>query len=1433
MTPSSSELAEAPVQVCPRPNNPSAVADTSVEILLESLSDRGVQLWVDGDVLRYRGPANALTAAMKTQLRENKSAIVAILKGNGSQIAPDVDARHRPFPLTDLQEAYCVGETDLYPLSTPAIIYYEFDVPGIELDRLNGALSAVIQQHDMLRVILLDDGRQVCPPANDCQRQIRYDDLRHLSPDEAQVRIDDARAAAGRQIAALCEGVPLECFVYRLATGYRLHLIFRLFCVDAHSIGKVLDDLVHGYSGLVVPVRENGLQFCDHVAELVRHKQGAAYLRSLEYWNKLAAELYPAPQLPLAPGAPPRSSRFGQLQFRLPPTLWKQFRKWCLAQRLSPGVALCAVYAEVLGRWSGGHPFSLTMMVGRRPPYSEWSDVVGNFASTLPLQVEMEEGSSFIDRVEKLQHFVHESLEHASVSAIEVLRIRRRLLNDSSQTAVPVVFASSLENEREANRPRAYVGAGWKLVTRKVYTPQVCLDHQVWNDGDALVCSWDFVEGMFPEGMIHEMFSTYCRNLEILASDGTAWNSKRTWKLPSDQLVARRAANATARSLERGVLHEGFSASWRRHAQRDAIITPDRTLTYADTELLTNQLFTVLHNRGLQPGELVAICMRKGWRQVVAVLSVVRAGGAYLPVDPELPPDRIKMLVERSRVRRIIVDDSYDAFEQASGLELCNIDQLLLQKVETSAKEYLKDSEAVAYVIYTSGSTGAPKGVAISHCAAVNTIRDVVQRFSFTDADRVLALSSLSFDLSVFDIFGLLSCGGSLVLPPYSASPDPGGWARCIEQHGVTVWNSVPALLELMIEFLGERAHAIINRLRLVMLSGDWIPLGLVQRLISINPSLSIVSLGGATEAAIWSNYFVIDQVHRSWSSVPYGAPLSNQRLHILDTSFRDSPTWVPNELYIAGEGLARGYHLDPERTNQSFVTHPDTGERLYKTGDYARYWADGKIEFLGRRDNQVKIGGFRIELGEIEAVLLSESRVRQVACIVHGVTSAARWLVAFVVPKKGEKLEADALRAFTASQLPSYMVPRSIVILDEMPLTKNGKVDRRRLQESYQSRLDETQQSENPRDEIENRLVNIWRDLCGRPIEPGDADFFLVGGTSLLAVRLVAAIREQFGVEISLGSLFANATLRKQGALIKTMLQTKDGSAVPSHAVCPIVQIRSGSVPLILIHPVGGNLMCYRQLIESIAPEIAIIGIQAISSEDRSTTTLADLATKYAAELLRLAPNRKVHLAGWSMGGVIALELFNQLERHGAPPASVTLIDSYQSAGTSKQGARLDNAAAARSFLSDLLSGKPVPAGNEVESLMNGGALSPDLLRLLADGDNAGHVQAVDLSAAFEIYKRNYEALLAYEQAATCPDVLLISANDRCAFPGLKPISMRNGHAKRVSVSADHYSIMSGKAVQFVGKTLTEHVLSYEVRRDHYDDTANVFRPSTYGAEV
>ncbi|MEM9485851.1 MAG: non-ribosomal peptide synthetase, partial [Cyanobacteria bacterium P01_F01_bin.116] len=440
----------------------------------------------------------------------------------------------------------------------------------------------------------------------------------------------------------------------------------------------------------------------------------------------------------------------------------------------------------------------------------------------------------------------------------------------------------------------------------------------------------------------------------------------------------------------------------------------------------------------------------------------------------------------------------------------------------------------LAYVIYTSGSTGTPKGVMIDHRSAVNTILDINQRWQVGPEDRVFALSSLSFDLSVYDIFGTLAAGGTIVMPPTRAAKEPALWSEILLREQVTIWNSVPALMQMLVIHAGNRANIVPSSLRLVLLSGDWLPLALPDQIRTLAPAAEVVSLGGATEASIWSIFYPIERVESDWASIPYGRPLANQQFYVVDAQLEHCPVWVPGQLYIGGEGLANGYWQDNVKTAASFITHPSTGQALYRTGDLGRYLPSGQIEFLGREDNQVKLGGFRIELGEIELVLEQHPDIAQAVVLVAGEPNQGQQLVAYVYQEISEDvrtLQPQDIRNHVSQKLPAYMVPQGYVTLEEIPLTSNGKVDRRRLENLWQktTSMDSAPESTPyvaPENAIQSMVVEIWQEILKRePIGIQD-NFFELGGDSLLAIQVMTRVREIFQVEVSLRHLFEDPSV-------------------------------------------------------------------------------------------------------------------------------------------------------------------------------------------------------------------------------------------------------------------------------------------------------------------
>jgi amino acid adenylation domain-containing protein len=569
---------------------------------------------------------------------------------------------------------------------------------------------------------------------------------------------------------------------------------------------------------------------------------------------------------------------------------------------------------------------------------------------------------------------------------------------------------------------------------------------------------------------------------------------------------------------------------------------------------MASAVATWVRQHGAGRNQLVAIVMEKGWEQVVAAVGVVQAGAAYLPIEADVPPERLALLLAQGEAL-IVLTQSWlrDSLVWPSGLTLLAIDQIDSELASSPpVTSRWPDADDLAYVIFTSGSTGTPKGVMMTHRAVVNTLLDINARWNVGPADRVLALSALSFDLSVYDIFGTLAAGGTVVVPDVAARRDPGLWLALLKETRVTLWNSVPALMQLLVETAESTGTPLPDSLRLVLLSGDWIPVRLPDRIRAVAPGAEVVSLGGATEAAIWSIAYPIRAVDPTWPSIPYGRPLSNQTWHVLHADGTPCPVWVAGELYIGGVGLAQGYWKDAERTGERFVEHPHTGERLYRTGDWGRYRPDGEIEFLGRDDLQVKVQGYRIELGEIEAALSCHPEVAQAVVSAHGDRMADKRLVAYVVGR-GTNPDAAALRGALQATLPAYMVPATIHVLSSLPLSANGKVDRHALLSLTQAAATEAAapapgEAVNVGDQIERFVARVLRlDRVDR-----HADLFALGMTSIDIMRLANELERHFGFRPQIADLFTLTNVAAVASYYERHLdeQRRESRATPEPLV-------------------------------------------------------------------------------------------------------------------------------------------------------------------------------------------------------------------------------------------------------------------------------------------
>ncbi|MFF3071770.1 amino acid adenylation domain-containing protein [Kitasatospora sp. NPDC057904] len=1047
--------------------------------------------------------------------------------------APAAVDESAPFELALMQHAYWVGREEGQQLGgVAAHFYHEFDGAGVDPARLEDAVRAVLARHGMLRVHVLDDGRQRIAP-DTTWPGLRAHDLRELPSAEAEDRLAELRRCLSHRSLDIASG---EVFDVQLSLlpdelrpdGTRLHINLDMVAADALSLRVLLADLARAYTEPDRPLPPLDYSYPRYRADRAAAADPDAEHADRAYWQARLPDLPSAPQLALAPDAfASAATTVVRRHRRLDAEAVHAFDRLARRHGLTPAMALAAVFAETLTAFSAEPDVLLNLpLFDRAPLHPEVGELVGDFTSSVLLAWEGSAPGTFAERATRLQSRFHADAAHAGHSGVEVLRDLSRLHGE--RVLAPVVYTSALGlGELFAPAVREAFGEASWIISQG---PQVWLDAQVTEVDGGLLVNWDAREDAFAPGILDAMFAAYGTLLDRLLDGPDAWGAPVPPLLPAAQLAVRERANDTAHTRSGARLHDTFFARAAAHPDVPALLWGESgALGYGELAHRALRLAAHLHDRGVRPGDLVAVTLPKGPDQVTAVLAVLAAGAAYLPLGIDQPETR------RARIHT------------SAGIRLVLDDVTVPADVEPLAGPLPGADTDLAYVIYTSGSTGEPKGVKIPHAAAVNTVEDLDERFAIGPRDRTLALSALDFDLSVYDVFGPLSAGAAVVCVEEPDRRDATVWAELMHRHRVTVVNCVPALLDMLVT---AAADGPAPALRTVLLGGDWVPLELPGRLAALAPGCRFVALGGTTETAIHSTVCEVPRpVPADWSSIPYGTPLRGVVCRVVDPLGRDRPDWVPGELWIGGAGLARGYRGDAERTAERFVEAD--GRRWYRTGDRARYRPDGTLEFLGRADHQVKVRGHRIELGEIEAALTVFPGVAQGVAVVCAdgrlgaaltadrERAAADWQALATVGAlrdgRASALDPAALRAFLAERLPSAMVPERIAVLPGLPLTPNGKVDRAALRQVLAAGdLPDTTPVTAPVGAAEEAVAAAWTEVLGAAAVGREHDFFALGGDSLLATRLVGRLRAAGYGQVRLAELFARPVLADFAATLR-----------------------------------------------------------------------------------------------------------------------------------------------------------------------------------------------------------------------------------------------------------------------------------------------------------
>jgi amino acid adenylation domain-containing protein len=1110
--------------------------------LLATLAEKQVRIELRDGRLHVHAAPGTITRELQQALAEHKEALIHHLQTRSAPFedetlpaaVPDPDSVHVPFPLNPVQHAYWFGRSENLALGgTSTHVYMEFACGEVDPARLGTAFRKVIARHGMLRAVVDADGRQRILPEVE-PYEIRVHDLSALDAAAAAQGLAEVRRTLSEEVIP-SERWPLYVIrLVKLADGeWRLCMGWDFLTVDAWSMMIILREWARFHADPTFRPEPLSLSFRDYVLAEAECRALPNHERARRYWMERIETLPGPPQLPQARRRSGRREALRRRSIRLQEGQWAALRARARAAGITPSNVLLAAFAEVLGYWSGQPRFCVNLtLFNRLPLHPEVHAIVGDFTTLMLVEIDSAPGGTFRERATRVQAQCLRDLEQRQFGAVEVIRELNRRHGATLGASFPIVFTSTLMLDGSRGESSDAFAAFGPMVHGISQTPQVSLDCQIFEIDGELLVNWDAADGLFQPGVIGDMFEAYADLLAALATDPASWERTDTVALPPSQRARRALANATEAPTPAVCLHTSFVENALRTPSRIAVECGSRTLTYgallANAQALSDRLIAA----GAGTDRLVAICGDRGPEQVVAAIATMLSGAAYLPVDAHWPPLRRRQILIEGEARIVL---ALPGFPEDDGLpeDIIRFDVAIDpdRPPVSAAPPQRQTPNDLAYVIFTSGSTGRPKGVMIDHAAAVNTVEHINRLHGVNAEDKVLGVSDLGFDLSVHDLFGTLSAGATLVIPEASLGRDPGHWHTLIRRASITIWNSAPQLMNMLVDFAQSVADGAMPTLRLALLSGDWIPVGLPDRLRAVAETVSVVSLGGATECAIWSIQFPIGAVDPDWQSIPYGKPLPNQRFHVLDGAMRPLPDWVAGDLYIGGAGLARGYWKDDDKTRRSFVVEPVSGERLYLTGDKGRYRDDGVIEFLGREDLQVKIRGYRVELGEIATVLAAHPAVRDAAVRRINDEHGSR-LVGYVVPASADGDAGEgALRAHLGDRLPEYMVPARIVLVDSLPLSANGKVALDMLPVPEDDAGVDAATITLPRSETERRIWAVWCRVLGTELVHVRANFFEAGGDSLRLMEVMNELNVGRGRPLSINELLQYPTIESLAA--------------------------------------------------------------------------------------------------------------------------------------------------------------------------------------------------------------------------------------------------------------------------------------------------------------
>ncbi|MGD8823018.1 MAG: amino acid adenylation domain-containing protein, partial [Anaerolineales bacterium] len=922
-------------------------------------------------------------------------------------------------------------------------------------------------------------------------------------------------------------------------------------------------------------------------------------------------------------------------------------------------MVILAGLAALLHRYTGMQDIVIGTPVANRT-HLDLEGMIGFFVNSLPVRFDLSGEPTFEQLLAQTRTKTLQALTYQNLP-FELLVKRMHIERDLSRHPIFQVIVSMR------------VGPGHPTIMDAVEIETYPLDTEVsrfdinlmlWQQGAQVSGHWEFSTDLYNRTTIERFSQHFLRFLKNVVSNPqqTISNILLIDEDEQKRLLSQTRTPATF-TPPVACIHERFEAQVDRTPHAVAVEYEGETLTYHALNQHANRLAHLLIDRGVRPDQMVGLCVQPSLNLVVAILGILKAGGAYVPLDPNYPLRRLQFMLDDASIDLVVSEEASRSKIMRKGTSILALDSeadRIAAMPDENPKVNVKPDN-LAYVIYTSGSTGQPKGALIAHSNVIQLFEGSEESCRFGPDDTWALFHSFTFDFSVWELFGALFYGGRLIVIPVSMRRSLDTYFKKVVFKRLTILAMIPPLFfeaALMPQFFDRLAG---SKLRHIFLGGDVLDVSKLAPFFQRDGAkpIRITNVYGPTETTVFVTWHEVSRKDLDQASGSIiGRPLDGASIFIFDSHLNLLPVGVPGEIVVGGLGVSRGYLNRPELDHQRFIEHPldpRPDSRFYRTGDVGRIRADGELEYLGRQDDQVKIRGFRVETGEIEVVLAQHEAVQGCVVKVGKEHQADETLWAYVAPKEGMSLTKQDLESYLGSQLPEYMLPNRYFILDKIPLTSTGKIDRSALSGGAYEELSDSGGYVAPRDPLESQIAAIWEQILGvQPVGRND-NFFDLGGHSLLALQLLSALRIATGVDLSVAALFQAPTVAKQARLIKKREWKPSGLAL-----IPIQEGGRGK-PIFFVHWAGGSVLVYRKLIQLLDPTLRIYGLQAYGM-DRSVrphTRIEQMAAHYVSEIRELQPKGPYYLAGASMGGSIAFEMARQLRDDGEEVGLVALFDT------------------------------------------------------------------------------------------------------------------------------------------------------------------------------